>query len=135
MVEQNLRRAQVKWGRLVKILGREVADRRMAGRFYVVVVKAVLLFGSETWVLTPWMEKALDDFHHWAVRRMAGMVPKHQQYGTWIYPPIGAELAMLELNEIGVYIARLQNMVAQYNATHPFMFLCILEEHHPGLKL
>ena len=37
-----------KWGLLVKTLVREVADKRMAGRFYVVLVQAVLLFGSET---------------------------------------------------------------------------------------
>ena len=58
-VDQNLRRAQGKWGRMVKILLREGVDRRTAGRFYVAVVKAVVqavtLFGSETWVVTPWL--------------------------------------------------------------------------------
>ena len=37
-VEQNLRRERVKWGRLAKILGREVKDRRTGGRFYWTVV-------------------------------------------------------------------------------------------------
>ena len=50
---QNLHNAQGKWGRLAKILGSEGADRRMTGRFYVAVVQAVILFRSETWVLTP----------------------------------------------------------------------------------
>ena len=67
------------------------------GRFYVAVVQAVLLFGSDTWVLTPQLEKALEGFHRRAVRRMAGMGPKHQQDGTWVYPPIGAALSMLGL--------------------------------------
>ena len=44
-VERNLWRAQIKWGRLEKIMGREGADRRTAGRFYVAVVQAMLLFG------------------------------------------------------------------------------------------
>ena len=52
--KQNLRRARGKWGQLTNILGREGADRRTLGRFYVAVVQTVLLFGSETWVLTPW---------------------------------------------------------------------------------
>ena len=47
-VEYNLRRARVKWVRLEKILEREGADRRTAGRFYVVVVQEVLLFGTYT---------------------------------------------------------------------------------------
>ena len=53
IVEQNLHRAQRKWGRLVKIFGREGMDMRMEGIFYVAVMQEVLLFGSETWVLTP----------------------------------------------------------------------------------
>ena len=34
------------------------------GRYCVAVVQAVILFGSETWVLTPWLEKDLEVFHH-----------------------------------------------------------------------
>ena len=67
-VDQNLQRTQVKWGCLAKILGREGVDKRMARRFYVAVVQAVLVFGSETWVMTPWLEKALEGFHHWSAR-------------------------------------------------------------------
>ena len=52
-VERNRQRVQGKWGRLAKILGREVTYRRKVGRFYVAVVQAVPLFGSKTWVLTP----------------------------------------------------------------------------------
>ena len=52
-VEQNIQMLRGKWGLLVKILGREGADRRMTGRFYVAVVQAVLLFGSDMWVMIP----------------------------------------------------------------------------------
>ena len=58
-MRQNLQRARGKWGQLAKILGREGADRKKVGRFYVTVVKSVLLFGSETWVLTSWLEKSI----------------------------------------------------------------------------
>ena len=40
-----------------------------------VVVQAVLLFGSETLVVTPRMDKSLAGFHHRAVWQMAGMGP------------------------------------------------------------
>ena len=52
-VEQNLWSAQGKWGRLVKLFGREGANSRMEGRLYVDLVQAVILFGLETWVMTP----------------------------------------------------------------------------------
>ena len=41
------------------------------------VVQAVILFGSELWVVTPHMEKALKGFHHRAVWWMTGMGPKY----------------------------------------------------------
>ena len=99
------------------------------------VVQAVLLFGSETRVLNPWLEKELTGFHHRVERRMAGMVPKHQPDGTWSYPPIRAAMAMVGLEEIGVYIARCQNTIAQYIATRPIMDLCLVAERKTGMRL
>ena len=45
------------------------------------------------------------------VCRMEDMVQKLQLGGTWVYTPIGAELATVGLDEIRVYINRLQNTV------------------------
>ena len=90
----------------MKLLGREEANRIMAGIFYVVVVQVALLFGSETWVMYPCLEKALEGIHHRAVRQIEVMVPKRQGDGTWVYPPIRAALEIVGLEEIGVYIAR-----------------------------
>ena len=47
-----------------------------------VVVIVLLLFGSETWIMTPQMEKALNGFYHRVVQRMEVMVPKCQWVGT-----------------------------------------------------
>ena len=77
VLERNILRAWGKWVRLTNILGRGTADKRTVGRLYVSVVPAVLLFGSEMWVLNPHMEKSLEGFHHRAARRMEGMGPKH----------------------------------------------------------
>ena len=90
----------------MKVLGREGLDIRTVGRFYVAVMQAVLLFRSEVWVMTPQMEKPLEGFHHREVRRMAGMGPKRQPDEIWVYPPIGAALAIVGLEDTGVYIAR-----------------------------
>ena len=76
------------------------------------VVQAMILFGSKTWVLTPSLEKSREGFHHRAVRRMAGMVTKLKQDGTWVYTTIGAALEMVGLEETRVYIACHQNTVA-----------------------
>ena len=52
-----------------------------------------------------------------------------------MYPPIGAALEMVGLEEIGVYIARRHNMVAQYIATCPIMELCLAAERTLGIRL
>ena len=39
-------------------------------------------------------------------RWMAGMVPKFQLNREWVYPPIGAALETMGLEEISVYIDR-----------------------------
>ena len=66
---------------------------------------------------------------------MEGMGPKHQSEGMWVYPTIGAALAMVGLDEIGVYFARLQNTVAQFIAIHPIMDLCLAIERNTGMRL
>ena len=65
--------------------------------------------------------KAIKGLHQRVVLRMAGMGPEGQRDGIWVYPPIGAALETVGLDEIGVYIPRRQNTVAQYIATRPIM--------------
>ena len=73
---ENLVKAQKIWGRLSQILIREGADKRVSGNFFKAVVQAVLLFGADTWVLTPRIERALESFMHGATRRITGKNPR-----------------------------------------------------------
>ena len=52
----NLKRARESWGRLSLILRQEGADPKVLGNFFIAVMQAVLLFGAETWLLTPRMQ-------------------------------------------------------------------------------
>ena len=63
------------------------------------------------------------------------MVPKLQQYGIWVYPPIGAALELVGLEDIGAYIARCHNTVARYISTNIIMDLCIEVNRKTGLCL
>ena len=51
-VAGNIKKARRRWGRLAKVLDREGADPKVSRTFYIAMTQAVLLFGSETWVLT-----------------------------------------------------------------------------------
>ena len=91
------------------------------GVFFKAVVQAVLLFGSETWVLNPHMGQALVIFQHGVARRITGIQPKRQEEGVWEYPPLLAATEESRIEEIGAYILKIQNTVAQYIAMRPIL--------------
>ena len=58
-VHRNIMRSRLVWGRLGTLLRREGADTKVQESFYMEVVQAILLYGSETWVLLVSMEKRI----------------------------------------------------------------------------
>ena len=52
-----------------------------------------------------------------------------------MYPTIGVAMEMVSLYDIGVYIDRYQNMIAQYIATRYIMDFFLASERNPGLKI
>ena len=54
-----LRKSRKIWDRFSRIMVREVASPRVLGKFFKAVVQAFLVFGSETWVVTPRIGRAL----------------------------------------------------------------------------
>ena len=116
-VAGNLKKARRSWGRLSRILGREGATARISGMFFKSVVQQVLLFGAETWVVTPRMEKAMSGFIHGAARRLTGRQARRGHNGKWHYPSLVGAMKEAGLTDIGKSIANRQNMVAQYITT------------------
>ena len=87
-VAGNLGKARKSWGRLQRILSREGATKRVSGNFFKAVVQQVLLFGSETWVVLPRVERALRSFIHGAARQITGKQPRIGWDGKWYYPSL-----------------------------------------------
>ena len=52
------------------------------------MVQQVLLFGAETWVVTPRMERALNSFMNEAARRIMGRQPRRGWDEKWFYPSL-----------------------------------------------
>ena len=71
----NLRKARRKWERLTRVLIREGADAQTSGQIYLVVVQSVLLYGSETWVMTPRIGRVFVEFHDRVAHRLIGKKP------------------------------------------------------------
>ena len=119
----NIRKAQVSWGRLARVLGREGADPKVSRSFYTDVTQQVLLFGSETWVLTRKMESSLDAFKGKVAMRLTGRHPRRQRDGRWFYPSLAGAMKEAGIVQIQTLILRRQNTVAQFIATRPILGL------------
>ena len=87
-VAVNLGKSMKSWGRLHMILSREGATKRVLGNFFKAVVQKVLLFGAETWVVSPRMEQVLSSFIHGAARRITGRQPRRGWGVKWFYPSL-----------------------------------------------
>ena len=74
----------------MRILGRGRAYPRTSGKFYNAVVQATLLFGAESWVMSPRIEITLGGFHHRVDRHLEKIQPKRTGAGTWIYLSLDA---------------------------------------------
>ena len=61
-VVRNLSRTREMWKRMTRILSSKGVEPRVFGFFFKAMVQAVFLFGSETWVVTPCMGRALGGF-------------------------------------------------------------------------
>ena len=120
----NLGKAQKTWGRLKQILGREGADKRVSGNFFMAVVQQFLMFGAETWVVTPRIERVLNSLMHGAARRITGRQPQIGWYGKWFYPSMEGAMKEAGFKDIWTSIINRQNTVAQYIATLPLLDLC-----------
>ena len=134
-VARKLVEARKSWGRLARIMSREGADKRVSGNFFKAVVEAVLLFGEETWVLTPRIERALDSFIHWTAHKITGNQPRRWGGGKWTYPPLKEAMREAGFDGIRKAVTRMQNMVAQYIATRPILDICERATQRDGARV
>ena len=60
---RNLQKARQKWAQLTRVLVREGVDACTLGQIYLAMVQSVLVYGLETWVMTPHIGRVLGGFH------------------------------------------------------------------------
>ena len=87
MVVGNLQKARKKYGRMLRILGMEGENVRVSVTLFKSVVQAVLLLGSETWMLNSHMDRTLGGFQRREYHRLIGKQMLRLQDRSWKYPP------------------------------------------------
>ena len=84
----------------------------------------VLLFGLETWLLTPFMGRALGGFQYQVAQQLKWRLPRWKNDRKWNYTSEVAAREVAGLQTIGEYIRRWQNTVTKYIATLSLIDLC-----------
>ena len=83
----------------------------MSGIFYLMVVQVVLLFGSETWVISPHIRRVMGCFHQQVLRRLTGRQPIRQADVNWYYPALATTMEEAGLEEVETYVTLRQNTI------------------------
>ena len=91
-VYHNLRKDWRIWGMIQKLQTNIGAMVRARSMLYKAVAQTVLLYGSESWVMTGAMMKLLESYHGRTAQRIAGMMDRRMEDGDWYYPPVAYTL-------------------------------------------
>ena len=122
-IRRNLKRARAVWGRISFIIAKECVPPPVAGMFYQAVVAAVLLCGSETWVVSAYNSRALEGFHVETARRLTGMRPS-KRGETWVYPKSVSVLRAARVRTTVEYIAACRQNILRTIADRPILEEC-----------
>jgi hypothetical protein len=126
-VSLNISKATHTWFRMYRILSSDANDSITMACFYLAVVQAKLLYGSETWVLSRHLRDHLKRFHARCACYMAHCHICHVPDGTWEYPPTSEVLESCGLSTIEMYIVRCKTtLLNHYAESHSALYHCCI---------
>jgi hypothetical protein len=108
-------KVQGTWARVGQVLRKENARPTTSAKFYQAIMQFVLLYRSETWVLSKVVSARLDGFHIHVVNWMAKEhVPHQGPHHQWVYPSSNKVLVECGMHTIQYYIDVQQQTIARY---------------------
>jgi hypothetical protein len=107
---RNIQRAKAKWAAISRVLKRDGASQRAFARFYLVIVNTVLLYASDTWVVTQHMQDMLEAFHNRCARHITRRYIRYvDATEEWITPSTEGVLREAGLKPIMHYVCKRRN--------------------------
>jgi hypothetical protein len=136
---RNIQRARAKWAAVSRVLKREGASKKSFARFYLVIVSTVLLYGSDTWVVTRRMEALLTSFHDRCLRHITKRVIRctDTENNIWITPSttgVLAEALLLNLRPAMYYVRARRNALLRYAITRSIYQRCLVSTRLSRLR-
>jgi hypothetical protein len=132
-VRAQIRKARATWARVSNVLRAQNATPRISAKFYVAVVQSLLLYNSETWVLSKTALARLEGFHIRAAYKMAKEhVPRRGPDRRWAYPKSEDVLKECGLHTISGYIKVRRDTIAAYVVDRSVFRDCMDSERKRG---
>jgi Reverse transcriptase (RNA-dependent DNA polymerase) len=115
-VTHNLNKAGKAWGQIYRLLSHEKKrNLKAVVSVYRAIIQAILLYGSETWVLKGSNTlHRLEIFHRRCARFLTGQYIHPQENGEWIYPHTEDVFKQTGLESIESYIEKRRVQVAKH---------------------
>ena len=123
-LERQLARARARWSRIAPVLRSEGVRPKAMGYFYKAVVQAILLYGSETWVVSDSLMKRLRSYHSRVARYLTGKHIRQNADGSWFCPPTTGVLEEAGLETVDEYIKRRRDTVRNFVMFRPLYDIC-----------
>ena len=89
------------------------------------MVQAVLLYGSESWVLSELFLEQLRSFHARVARYLTGRHIRQLKDGSWYHPPTDDVLEEAGFETVDTYIKRRRNTVRRFVIDRPLHRECL----------
>ena len=112
-IMENIKKARQRWNNIANILKREGANAECMGKFYLVIVQSVLLYGADSWVITARNMGKLQSFHNRVLRHITGEHIR-KQVDKWYYPNHADLMSKTKLLPIEKYIERRRGTLRRY---------------------
>ena len=124
VMNRQLQRAISCWNGINKILIQQNISMRDRKIFFITIVQAVLLYGSESWTLSTKNISKLAAFHHRVARQLTGkQITKHRD-GTWTFPGTDEVLREAGLLKIEEYITKRRSRLGRHVANNITLERC-----------
>ncbi len=132
-IRAQMQKARATWARVGQVLRSKNASPCIPAKFYKAVVQAVLLYGSETWILSPTALARLEGFHIRAAYWMVKKNKPHRGPGhRWVYPKSEDVLEECGLKTIAEYINVRWQTIAECVATRLILDECVQGKQKQG---
>ena len=123
-VNRNLEQARKKWASMRRMLIQDGVEPKTMAVFYRTVVLSVLLYGSESWVLTKDLLRRLRSFHRWCCRGLARDFIRQDENGEWICPNSDKVLEKVGVQSIEEYIQKKRDTIMVFAKTRNIYDKC-----------